>query len=157
MDFPYIFFPWPKALSLKSARRFMSIWLDVIRLSIFRGHDFPQELVTNSNHRMASKWIDISGGGTFLLFFNVIFFPAKSHQRKLCNCPMITGCSCSPYGSVRPDCEKSGGDSGQCVCKPGILGQNCDLCPDGSTVTETGCPKCKRTPYFNHSNLNTSI
>ena len=74
MDFPYyIFIPWPKALSLKSARRFMSIWPDVIRLSIFRGHDFPQELVTNSNHRMASKWIDISGG-TFLLFFNMIFF-----------------------------------------------------------------------------------
>ena len=67
----------------------MSIWPDVIRLSIFRGHDFPQELVTNSNHRMASKWIDISGGGTFLLFFNVIFFPAKSHQRDPCNCPMI--------------------------------------------------------------------
>ena len=88
MDFPYIFIPWPKALSLKSARRFMSIWPDVIRLSIFRGHDFPQELVTNSNHRMASKWIDISGG-TFLLSSMWSFFPAKSHQRNLCNCPMI--------------------------------------------------------------------
>ena len=45
-------------------------------------------------------------------------------------------CHCSPYGSVRPDCEQM---SGRCICKPGISGDKCDTCPNGSAVTPKGC------------------
>ena len=49
-------------------------------------------------------------------------------------------CNCSPYGSVRSDCEQM---SGRCVCKPGIIGDKCDTCPDGTGVTSKGCEGCK--------------
>ena len=49
-------------------------------------------------------------------------------------------CDCSPYGSVRTDCEQM---SGKCICKPGISGERCNICPDGSPVTPKGCNGCK--------------
>lgn len=57
--------------------------------------------------------------------------PRVSHGNIGC-----TPCNCSPYGSVRNDCEQM---SGRCVCKPGIRGAKCDICPDGQQVTPTGC------------------
>ena len=53
-------------------------------------------------------------------------------------------CHCSPYGSVRPDCEQM---SGRCICKPGISGDKCDTCPDGSAVTPQGCEGCKQNTF----------
>ena len=50
-------------------------------------------------------------------------------------------CDCSPYGSVRTDCEQM---SGKCICKPGISGDKCDTCPDGTPVTPKGCNGCKK-------------
>ena len=49
-------------------------------------------------------------------------------------------CNCSPRGSVRSDCEQM---SGKCICKPGISGDKCDTCPDGTSVTLKGCEGCK--------------
>ena len=49
-------------------------------------------------------------------------------------------CNCSPHGSVRSDCEQM---SGKCICKPGISGDKCDTCPDGTSVTLKGCEGCK--------------
>ena len=43
---------------------------------------------------------------------------------------------CSPYGSVRNDCEQM---SGKCICKPGIKGDKCDRCPDGTQIKPKGC------------------
>ncbi|GFY48023.1 hypothetical protein TNIN_260231, partial [Trichonephila inaurata madagascariensis] len=50
-------------------------------------------------------------------------------------------CNCNPYGSIRDDCEQT---TGRCVCKHGIQGMKCDICPpgtllgpDGSQVNET--------------------
>ena len=53
---------------------------------------------------------------------------------------LISVCNCSPYGSVRSDCEQM---SGKCICKPGISGDKCDTCPDGTSVTLKGCEGCK--------------
>ena len=33
--------------------------------------------------------------------------------------------------------------SGKCICKPGIKGDKCDLCPDGSQIEPHGCEGCK--------------
>ena len=49
-------------------------------------------------------------------------------------------CNCSPHGSVRSDCEQM---SGKCICKPGISGDKCDTCPDGTSVKLKGCEGCK--------------
>ena len=45
-------------------------------------------------------------------------------------------CACSRDGSVRPDCDQT---TGRCVCKPGISGPKCDVCPDGTKVAPSGC------------------
>ncbi|GAU97955.1 hypothetical protein RvY_09170 [Ramazzottius varieornatus] len=46
-----------------------------------------------------------------------------------------TPCSCSKFGSVRPDCEQM---TGRCVCKPGIVGMKCDTCADDRLVLQAG-------------------
>lgn len=43
----------------------------------------------------------------------------------------IIACSCSPYGSVREDCEQM---TGRCMCKPGVQGQKCTVCNGLSMV-----------------------
>ncbi|XP_026471084.1 agrin-like [Ctenocephalides felis] len=46
-------------------------------------------------------------------------------------------CNCSPYGSVREDCEQM---TGRCVCKPEIQGQKCTVCIDHEKVLgPNGC------------------
>ena len=52
----------------------------------------------------------------------------------------IPACHCSPYGSVRNDCEQM---SGKCICKPGIKGDKCDICPDETQIQANGCDGCK--------------
>uniref|UniRef100_A0A8C1UB59 Laminin, alpha 5 n=1 Tax=Cyprinus carpio TaxID=7962 RepID=A0A8C1UB59_CYPCA len=49
------------------------------------------------------------------------------------------GCNCSPCGTERCDPH-----TGQCQCKPGVLGAHCDRCEDGAFGfdTCTGCRKC---------------
>ncbi|KAL5964703.1 Agrin [Taenia solium] len=54
----------------------------------------------------------------------------KSHSSK-------QGCSCNPFGSITVStCDSY---SGQCKCKPGIRGQQCDICPDGELLTGEHC------------------
>ncbi|XP_066971041.1 LOW QUALITY PROTEIN: agrin-like [Macrobrachium rosenbergii] len=45
-------------------------------------------------------------------------------------------CGCSLFGSVRDDCEQM---TGQCVCKPGITGKKCNICPEGLVLGPKGC------------------
>ncbi|KAK7067339.1 hypothetical protein SK128_007893, partial [Halocaridina rubra] len=45
-------------------------------------------------------------------------------------------CACSLFGSVRDDCEQM---TGQCVCKPGISGKKCNICPEGLVLGPKGC------------------
>ncbi|OQV20149.1 Agrin [Hypsibius exemplaris] len=45
-------------------------------------------------------------------------------------------CSCSNFGSVRPDCEQM---TGRCVCKSGVLGLKCNTCPAGQVLQPSGC------------------
>lgn len=48
----------------------------------------------------------------------------------------LTACGCSLFGSVRDDCEQM---TGQCVCKPGIRGKKCNICPEGLVLGPKGC------------------
>ncbi|XP_056106000.1 laminin subunit alpha-5 isoform X1 [Rhinichthys klamathensis goyatoka] len=50
-----------------------------------------------------------------------------------------TRCSCSPCGTAHCDPH-----TGQCHCKPGVLGSHCDSCEDGAFGFDscTGCRKC---------------
>ena len=41
--------------------------------------------------------------------------------------------------------------SGKCICKPGIIGDKCDICPDGTPVTPKGCNGCKIESVFHVS------
>ncbi|CAH8596586.1 unnamed protein product [Schistosoma turkestanicum] len=45
-------------------------------------------------------------------------------------------CSCHPLGSIGTSCDQA---TGQCTCRPGVVGRQCSMCPDGSQVTENGC------------------
>ncbi|GFY50836.1 hypothetical protein TNIN_474141, partial [Trichonephila inaurata madagascariensis] len=45
-------------------------------------------------------------------------------------------CNCNPYGSIRDDCEQT---TGRCVCKHGIQGMKCDICPPGTLLGPDGC------------------
>ncbi|KAG8193219.1 hypothetical protein JTE90_005566 [Oedothorax gibbosus] len=45
-------------------------------------------------------------------------------------------CNCDPYGSIRDDCEQT---TGRCVCKHGIQGMKCDICPSGTVLAPEGC------------------
>nr|XP_042908817.1 agrin-like [Parasteatoda tepidariorum] len=45
-------------------------------------------------------------------------------------------CDCDLYGSVRDDCEQM---TGRCVCKNGIQGMKCNICPIGTVLGPDGC------------------
>ncbi|KAI1287382.1 Agrin [Halotydeus destructor] len=52
-------------------------------------------------------------------------------------------CSCNDNGSVRDDCEQM---TGRCICKPGLQGIKCNVCPDGAVLVSDGCldeTRCK--------------
>ncbi|RWS11404.1 agrin-like protein, partial [Dinothrombium tinctorium] len=45
-------------------------------------------------------------------------------------------CACNMLGSVRSDCEQM---TGRCVCKQGVNGNKCDICPPGRILGLHGC------------------
>ncbi|UYV70317.1 hypothetical protein LAZ67_7002497 [Cordylochernes scorpioides] len=48
-------------------------------------------------------------------------------------------CGCSEAGSVREDCDQS---TGRCVCRAGVQGRRCNLCPPGSVLLDKwGCKR----------------
>ncbi|GIY26654.1 laminin subunit alpha-2 [Caerostris darwini] len=49
-------------------------------------------------------------------------------------------CSCNPKGSLSTQCDLT---TGQCICKPGIVGRTCNRCADGFGNLEAGCEPCK--------------
>lgn len=50
---------------------------------------------------------------------------------------MCSACGCSLFGSVREDCEQM---TGRCICKTGVSGHKCDMCPiSGQILTPAGC------------------
>ena len=49
---------------------------------------------------------------------------------------VAVACNCNVLGSLRQDCEQM---TGRCVCRPGVTGQKCNLCPNGKRLSHTGC------------------
>ncbi|GFU33502.1 laminin subunit alpha-1 [Nephila pilipes] len=49
-------------------------------------------------------------------------------------------CSCDPKGSLDSQCDLT---TGQCICKPGVIGRTCNRCADGYGNLEAGCERCK--------------
>ncbi|XP_063848285.1 agrin-like isoform X1 [Scylla paramamosain] len=47
-----------------------------------------------------------------------------------------TPCGCSLFGSLRTDCMQM---TGECVCKPGVSGHQCTVCPKGQVLRPIGC------------------
>ena len=47
----------------------------------------------------------------------------------------VAACGCNPMGSIRDDCEQM---TGRCTCRPGVTGQKCSICPDGSPLVAPG-------------------
>lgn len=46
-------------------------------------------------------------------------------------------CECYPLGSFSRACDR---DSGQCQCKPGVIGRQCDRCDNPfAEVSANGC------------------
>jgi len=52
------------------------------------------------------------------------------------NTVVVVACNCNDLGSLREDCEQM---TGRCVCRPGVTGQKCNLCPNGKRLSPTGC------------------
>ena len=52
------------------------------------------------------------------------------------NVVVIAACQCNVFGSVRDDCEQM---TGRCVCKPGVTGSKCNICPNGKELGPQGC------------------
>ncbi len=49
---------------------------------------------------------------------------------------LLAACHCNVFGSVRDDCEQM---TGRCVCKPGVTGSKCNICPNGRELGPQGC------------------
>ncbi|KAG5453348.1 Agrin, partial [Clonorchis sinensis] len=62
-------------------------------------------------------------------------------------------CSCHPDGSVSTNCDQT---SGQCDCRPGVVGRQCSICPDGGYVTKSGCTVKNVTSGY-HATENLSL
>lgn len=61
-------------------------------------------------------------------------------------------CSCDPYGSQTPICDKK---TGQCVCKPNVYGIKCKECArDFFNLTSYGC--VSRCGCYVYGSLNVS-
>lgn len=46
-------------------------------------------------------------------------------------------CDCYPVGSFTRSCDP---ESGQCQCRPGVIGRQCNMCDNPfAEVTQTGC------------------
>ena len=62
------------------------------------------------------------------------------HQNETWNLASNSGCEmcgCDPLGSLHSVCDLA---SGQCSCKPGVTGRQCDVCEDGYFgLGELGC------------------
>ncbi|QPO16391.1 laminin-type epidermal growth factor [Infectious spleen and kidney necrosis virus] len=52
-------------------------------------------------------------------------------------------CVCSGHGSLHPLCNEY---TGQCMCKPNVMGLQCDQCMPGYFNIQTGCEACMCHP-----------
>lgn len=56
-------------------------------------------------------------------------------------------CDCYPVGSFSRTCDR---ESGQCQCKPGVIGRQCDRCDNPfAEVTPNGCEGQNSLPATN--------
>lgn len=53
-------------------------------------------------------------------------------------------CSCHPRGSMGKVCDQS---TGQCPCKEGVTGRECDKCAEGYKTTKSAIAPCIKPPY----------
>lgn len=59
-------------------------------------------------------------------------------------------CKCNPYGSVSIECDAFTGD---CMCKDGIIGEQCDKCAQPTAILESGGCQGKWDTYLIISTL----
>lgn len=59
-------------------------------------------------------------------------------HRKVCKL-----CSCHPYGSMGKICDQT---TGQCPCKDGVTGRQCDKCAEGYKNTKSPIVPCVKSP-----------
>ena len=52
---------------------------------------------------------------------------------------MFTACDCNPAGSVTLQCNR---DTGKCQCKPGVIGDKCDMCDADTSGKMPQCEVC---------------
>ncbi|KAK1801130.1 hypothetical protein P4O66_022831 [Electrophorus voltai] len=63
-----------------------------------------------------------------------VFMEFHYHQRSSDTC---LPCDCYPVGSFTRSCDP---ESGQCKCRPGVIGRQCNMCDNPfAEVTQTGC------------------
>lgn len=52
-------------------------------------------------------------------------------------------CDCDPFGTTAGNVDTCNSVTGQCSCKPGVIGRKCDACRDGfHSLTPNGCTTC---------------
>lgn len=60
-------------------------------------------------------------------------------------------CDCNITGSIDTNCDV---ETGQCSCKTGVYGVNCDACrPEYHSMSSTGCQPCSCSPTGSINNI----
>lgn len=79
------------------------------------------------------------------------YMPAQGLNKE--NCPQV--CNCHPAGSYNHFCDPS---TGQCPCRPGVVGRLCDTCTIGywgiKKILDSKYIGCLRIYYFFQINNN---
>ncbi|XP_015793858.1 agrin-like [Tetranychus urticae] len=57
-------------------------------------------------------------------------------------------CSCNMNGSIRDDCEQM---TGRCVCKHGLQGMKCNVCPEETILDQHGCIHVSLIKFYSGS------
>ena len=62
--------------------------------------------------------------------------PSSPKSVNIVSSSHFSACNCHALGTAKAACDQV---TGECVCKPGYSGKNCQVCPDKTMADQTSC------------------